>query len=147
MASFLYLFLPIAGAPLLALLPQLRAAGWLNLLLSILTFALAVVMAFHVTEQGTILASGLRVDAFNVYLIVLTAFVGVTTSIFSRPYMQYVCQEDRISTRGMRLYHSMFQTFMFTMLLALSTDNLGVLWVSVEGATLATVLLVSLYRT
>ncbi|RMH20611.1 MAG: hydrogenase 4 subunit F, partial [Gammaproteobacteria bacterium] len=113
----------------------------------ILTFALAVVMAFHVTEQGTILAPGLRVDAFNVYLIVLTAFVGVTTSIFSRPYMQYVCQGDRISTRGMRLYHSMFQTFMFTMLLALSTDNLGVLWVSVEGATLATVLLVSLYRT
>ena len=31
--------------------------------------------------------------------------------------------------------------------LALTTDNLGILWVSVEGATLATVLLVSLYRT
>jgi hydrogenase-4 component F len=33
------------------------------------------------------------------------------------------------------------------MLLALSTNNLGILWVSLEGATLATVLLVSLYRT
>jgi hydrogenase-4 component F len=33
------------------------------------------------------------------------------------------------------------------MLLALLTNNLGILWVAVEGATLATVLLVSLYRT
>jgi hydrogenase-4 component F len=47
----------------------------------------------------------------------------------------------------MRLYHAMFQGFLLTMLIALSTNNLGILWVAVEGATLATVLLVSLYRT
>jgi hydrogenase-4 component F len=47
----------------------------------------------------------------------------------------------------MRLYHASFQGFLFTMLLALSTNNLGILWVALEGATLATVLLVSLYRT
>jgi len=41
----------------------------------------------------------------------------------------------------------MYQGFLVTMLLALSTNNLGILWVAVEGATLATVLLVSLYRT
>jgi hydrogenase-4 component F len=33
------------------------------------------------------------------------------------------------------------------MLLALTTNNMGILWVAMEGATLATVLLVSLYRT
>ncbi len=53
----------------------------------------------------------------------------------------------RISAGSMRVYHAMYQAFMFTMLLALTTDNLGVLWVAIEGATLATVLLVSLYRT
>ena len=47
----------------------------------------------------------------------------------------------------MRLYHSMYQGFLFAMLLALSTNNLGVLWVAMEAATLTTVLLVSLYRT
>jgi hydrogenase-4 component F len=41
----------------------------------------------------------------------------------------------------------MFQLFMFTMLLALLTNNLGLLWVAMEAATLSTVLLVSLYRT
>ena len=47
----------------------------------------------------------------------------------------------------MRLYHSMYQGFMFTMQAALTTNNIGILWVAMEGATLATVLLVSLYRT
>jgi hydrogenase-4 component F len=58
-----------------------------------------------------------------------------------------VCETGKTNARGMHLYHVMFQVFIFTMLLALSTDNLGILWVAIEGATLATVLLVSLYRT
>ena len=41
----------------------------------------------------------------------------------------------------------MYQAFIFTMLLALLANNLGILWVAVEGATLTTVLMVSLYRT
>ena len=41
----------------------------------------------------------------------------------------------------------MYQLFTLTMLLALLTNNVGILWVAMEGATLATVLLVSLYRT
>jgi len=48
---------------------------------------------------------------------------------------------------GMRFYHAMFQLFIFAMLLALLTNNVGVLWIAMELATLSTVLLVSLYRT
>jgi len=141
-------FMPLAGALLLAGVRRLDRAGWLNVLICSLTFAAALVLAFEVRRLGVVTGTAsLRVDAFNVYLLVLTAFVGMTTSIFSRPYMQYVCTTGRTSERGMHLYHVMFQAFMFTMLLALATDNLGVLWVAVEGATLATVLLVSLYRT
>jgi len=47
----------------------------------------------------------------------------------------------------MRFYHAMFQLFVFAMLVCLLTNNLGVLWIAMELATLSTVLLVSLYRT
>jgi hydrogenase-4 component F len=87
------------------------------------------------------------VDAFNVYLIALTSLVGMTTAIFSRPYMAHELHIHRVTPARLRLYHASFQGFMFTMLLALAANNLGVLWVALEGATLATVLLVSLYRT
>jgi hydrogenase-4 component F len=61
--------------------------------------------------------------------------------------MEHEVAIGRVDDQRMRLYYSMYQGFLFTMLMALSTNNLGILWVSVEGATLATVLLVSLYRT
>lgn len=140
-------FTPLLGAILLAGVRRLSWSGWMNILISAMTFTASLILAWRVAHIGEVVGLTFRVDAFNVYLLVLTAFIGFTTSIFSRPYMRHVCNTGRISERGMRLYHSMFQAFMFTMLLALSTDNLGLLWVAVEGATLATVLLVSLYRT
>jgi hydrogenase-4 component F len=146
-ALLLTLLAPLAGAGILALVSSLGVAGWLNVGISATSLAAAASLAWLVATGGEIAGLGFRVDAFNVYLVVLTTFVGLTTAIFSRPYMRHVCQTGRTSERGLRLYHAMYQAFMFTMLLALTTDNIGVLWVAVEGATLATVLLVSLYRT
>src|SRR5213079_1851261 len=87
------------------------------------------------------------VDSFNVFLVALTAFVGFTTALFSRPYMRTEQDHGRVNPARLRLYHSMYQLFTFTMLLCLLSNNVGVLWVAMEGATLSTVLLVSLYRT
>jgi hydrogenase-4 component F len=53
----------------------------------------------------------------------------------------------KMTPTRMRLYHSMYQLFNFTMLLGLTTNNLGIVWVAMEAATLTTVLLVSVYRT
>ena len=148
-ALYLTLLLPLAGVLLLGLIGHWRHAGSVNLCISILTFLAALAMAIDVFAHGPILSAGklLYIDAFNVYLILLNAFVGMTTAVFSGPYMAHEMAIGRVDDGRMRLYYSMYQGFLFTMLIALSTNNLGVLWVSIEGATLATVLLVSLYRT
>ncbi|MBB1125124.1 hydrogenase 4 subunit F [Thiospirillum jenense] len=145
------LLTPLLGALILALVRGLSRAGWFNLIFCAVTLGSAIWLAWTVANHGIVstqlLGIAFRVDAFNVYLVVLTALVSLTTAIFSRPYMRYVRQTGRTDRRGLRIYHSMYQAFIFSMLLALTTDNLGVLWVAMEGATLATVLLVSLYRT
>jgi hydrogenase-4 component F len=87
------------------------------------------------------------VDPFNVFLVALTAFVAFTTALFSRPYMRIEQEHGRVTPARLRLYHCAYQLFTFTMLLTLLTNNVGILWVAMEGATLSTVLLVSLYRT
>lgn len=146
-AVLLTVFAPLAGALVLALLRSSYWAGWLNVAVAALSLIASAWLARSVALDGEIAGLSFRVDAFNVYLVALTAFVGLTTSIFSRPYMAHVRETQRTGAGGLRVYHAMYQAFMFTMLLALTTDNLGVLWVAVEGATLSTVLLVSLYRT
>jgi len=143
------LLVPLAGSILLAFIGHRPFGGWLNVGVCASTLACSLPMAFGVYESGPLLSANklFYIDAFNVYLVVLTAFVGLTTAIFSRPYMQHEVERGRLGQGRMRLYHSMYQAFMFAMLLALSTNSLGLLWVAMEAATLATVMLVSLYRT
>lgn len=144
---YVVLSIPALSAVLLAFLPSARIGGWLNIAVSLGALIATLLLAFQVLETGPLGGDEFYVDAFNVYLIALTAFVGLTTSIFSNTYMHHEVEIGRVTPKRMQLYHSSFQGFMLTMLLALSTNNLGILWVSLEGATLATVLLVSLYRT
>jgi len=141
--------LPLAGALALALVGERRFAPVINVGVSLLTWLASIALTARVIIDGSILALGklFFVDPFNVFLVALTAFVGFTTAIFSRPYMRIEREHGRVTAARLRLYHSMYQLFNFTMLLALLTNNMGILWVALEAATLTTVLLVSLYRT
>jgi hydrogenase-4 component F len=140
---------PLAGGAILALVGHRGYAAEVNAAFAILTFGAAARLVARVIAEGpvTALEDEFFVDSLNVFLVALTAFVAMTTSLFSRPYMRIERSHGRVSDAGMRLYHSMYQLFTFTMLLVLTTNNLGVMWVAMEAATLTTVLLVALYRT
>ncbi len=140
---------PVAGALVLATIGHRDQAAMVNVCVCLATFLSAVALTVRVISHGPLLVLDrlFFVDSFNVFLVALTAFIGFTTSIFSRPYMRIERDHGRLTPARLRLYHSMFQVFNFTMLLALLTNNMGILWVALEAATLATVLLVSLYRT
>jgi hydrogenase-4 component F len=140
---------PLAGALLMSVLGGKRWAPELNSAVSFVTLIAAVALATRVIAEGPFVVAREQffVDPFNVFLVTLTAFVGLTTSLFSRPYMRVEMEHGRISIGRLRLYHSMYQLFMATMLIALTTNNMGLLWVAMEAATLSTVLLVTLYRT
>ena len=140
---------PVAGALVLAAIGHRDQASTVNVIVCLATLLSAVALTVRVISHGPLLVLDrlFFVDPFNVFLVALTAFVGFTTSLFSRPYMRIEHEHGRLTPARLRLYHSMFQVFNFTMLLALLTNNMGILWVALEAATLATVLLVSLYRT
>ncbi len=140
---FWILGIPLAAALLLAVLPWWRVAAWLNVAASGATFAAALPL-FRARPEATQL---FFIDDFNIYLVALTAFVGMTTAVFSAAYIARESAAARLGDGHLRFYHSMYQAFLFTMLLALVANNTGVMWVAVEAATLTTVLMVSLYRT
>jgi len=89
----------------------------------------------------------LLIDDLNNVFIVLTTFVGFTTSVFSATYISHELEIGRLTPMFLRFYHAMYQVLMFAMNLALVANNIGVLWVAIEIATLTTVLMVGIYRT
>jgi hydrogenase-4 component F len=120
-----------------------------NVAFSLGTFVAACFMTNTVIDDGPefVWDKQFYIDPLNVFLVTLTAFVSLTTAIFSRPYMRVEQDHGKMTPPRMRLYHSMYQLFSFTMLLGFTTNNLGIIWVAMEAATLTTVLLVSVYRT
>ncbi len=148
-AVYSLLLLSAASIVFFALSGHKENMGKFNTRINGVSLVITIILAMTVFNQGTLLSSGkaFLIDSFNVYLIVLTAFVGFTTSLFSEAYMAHEIELGKLTQARLKLYYSMYQGFMLAMYLVLTTNNMGIMWVAMEGATLTTVLLVSLYRT
>jgi hydrogenase-4 component F len=86
-------------------------------------------------------------DDLNVFFIILNTLVGFTTSVFSGSYIEHEIETGHLTPRFVRFYHAMFQAMMGGMNLALLANNIGLMWVGLEFATLMTVIMVGIYRT
>lgn len=139
----LVLLIPAVSAAVLALLPGYIASSRLNVVSSFLTLLAALSLFWRRPETGLLL----HVDDLNIVFIVLNTFVGFTTSAFSASYIAHELETGRLTPTYLRFYHAMYQALMFEMNLALVANNLGLMWVGVEFATLTTVLMVGIYRT
>jgi hydrogenase-4 component F len=137
------LLIPLVSAAVLALSPGYRLSARLNVLSSGASFLSALVLI----EQRPPVNDFLFVDDLNIVFLVLNTFIGFTTSIFSASYIRHELETGRLTPVFLRFYHAMYQIMLFGMSLALAAQNVGVMWVAVELATLTTVVMVGIYRT
>jgi hydrogenase-4 component F len=140
----LLLAIPALAALLIALLPGSRFSAYLNAGAAFLTLLAAFALLGSGERRAGIY---LLVDDFNIIFVVLITFVGFTTSVFSANYVIYELETGRVTPGFIRLYHALYQTLMLGFNLALLSNNIGVLWVAIELATLVTVIMVGIYRT
>ena len=77
---------PVLGAAFLAAVGARRWAPEVNIAFSAATFLAACALTARVIGEGSFTALGEQffIDPFNVFLVTLTAFVSLTTSLFSR---------------------------------------------------------------
>src|ERR1700686_1252937 len=137
------LLIPACATFLFAVLPSYRLSARLNVLASLLTLLAALLLLIDRPAPSQFL----MVDDLNVVFIVLSTLVGFTTSVFSASYIAHEIEIGRLSPASLRFYHAMYQIMMLGMNLALVANNIGLMWVAIEIATLSTVLMVGIYRT
>jgi hydrogenase-4 component F len=134
---------PALGALLLAAIPRYRLAAAVNVSLCALTLTSAAALYRHRPQPSLYLL----VDDLNTVFLVVGALVGFSTSVFSAGYIAHELQTRRLKVQDLRFYHAMYQLLMFAMNLALVSNNIGLMWVAIELATLTTVMMVGIYRT
>ena len=137
------LAVPAGGAIILATIPRYRVSAALNVAVCALTLASAAALYAHRPEPSLYLL----VDDVNTVFLLVGGLVGFTTSLFSAGYIAHELETRRLKTGDLRFYHAMYQLLMFAMNLGLVANNIGLMWVAIELATLTTVVMVGLYRT
>src|SRR5271169_3350271 len=142
-AAILILALPAATAAALVTLKSYRLSAALNVASAFVIFLASLSLLAAAPPPGAYFL----VDDLNVVFIVLNTFVGFTASVFSATYIAHEIETGRLTPTNLRFYHAMYQFLLFSMNLALLANNIGLMWVAIELATLTTVLMVGIYRT
>ena len=141
----LLLLVPLAATFLLFPMRRRRAIVPISVSASTITLAMAAYLAYRVYVFGTIDEGLLYMDMLSAYVLLLVAFVGLAANLYSVAYMGWELREGTIGEAKLRNFHLFFHLFIFTMVLVGVSDNLGIMWIAIEGTTLASAYLVGFY--
>ena len=140
---WIMLGLPFASAAVLALIANYRISAIGNAVTCFVTLLASLSLLFQAQSHS----SYFIIDDVNILFVILNNLVGFTTSVFSASYIAHEISSGKLTPLFVRFYHAIFLAMMGAMNLALTANNIGLLWVGLELATLLTVIMVGIYRT
>jgi len=128
-------------------LPQknLTSIRYTNLVGSALTSGIILAIICKITEIKVFSSEFLHVDYLSAVLLLVVALLTFTATLFSLPYMEKEVKEGHCTEKMIPRYYALLNLFTFAMVSVLVVGNLGLMWVAVEGTTLASALLVAFY--
>ncbi len=140
---------PLAGAALLAVAGAGRRADVLHVVTALATAAGAGALAVEVSRAAAVSVPGwgLGADALSAFMAAMVAGIALVAAVGVPAYLRAEQAAGRLTAARAGMFRPLFHLFVFTMLLAVTTDNVGLMWVAVEGTTLASVFLITLERT
>ena len=143
----------LLAAPLLAAslsLVPLTPRMWHAVTLAAMatTAAAAIGVAARLLSDGPFLAARdlIAVDGLTVFVLLIMTVIGLMFALYSRSYLDHYIADGLITPKRIGRYYGLFHLFMFAMTAAILVNSLGLLWVAIEGTTLATTFLINFFK-
>lgn len=145
----LQVVIPLMSAPLCALLWRGRLAWGVAMIVSIVSFAISVLLLQRVLAEGTLsYAMGdwaapwgieYRVDTINAFVLLIVSSMGLIVTPYARASVEREVAPERIP-----LFYTMYQLFLTGLLGITITGDVFNLYVFLEVSSLSTYVLISL---
>ena len=146
--GLLLLAIPIAAILMISIVKNRKLLHRVTISASSLSIVFAAFLTHDVMINGTVsysAPSGLfYVDALSVIMLNIVLVIGLVASIYSVSYMEEEIKKGKIDPGRLKIYYLLMNSFLFTMVLALTVKNMGIMWIAIEATTLASVFLVGL---
>ncbi|MFA5535932.1 MAG: hydrogenase 4 subunit F [Bacillota bacterium] len=149
--GLLLLLIPIIAAPLFFLLKNRQLIYRLSLVVSASLTVISLILTKEVIAasyiQYAVLGGFFYLDSLSIIVLDIITIIGLVASIYSIGYLEEDLGRGKISEDQIRTYYLLMYVFIFTMILAATVKNMGIMWVAIEATTLASVFLVGFYST
>ena len=148
---FLLLMVPLTTSLLFwTVRESIKTINIINAAGSAILFAVSLLNLKVVLEQGKITSDFFGgifyIDSLNGLILFATTLVSLLISVYSIGYMNEEHKRNLVNIARLRLYYCLLHLFIFTMILTTITQNIGVMWISIEATTLASAFLVGFYN-
>ncbi len=144
----LLLGLPLGGTLLCGLVRARRVLETITVAAAGLTFLSALWLAASVVEGSALTGpqDWLYADGLSAFVAAVVSGSAFAVALYSTGYLRRQVRLSRVDGRQLWLYYLLLNSFLFTMMLVLLSNNLGILWIGSEATTLATAFLVAFYE-
>jgi len=102
-------------------------------------------MLFGVVEYSA-LGGVFYIDSLSILVLDIVVIIAFMTSIYSVGYLEEEVKHGKLDPDRIRIYYILMYSFIFTMMLALTVKNMGIMWIAIEATTLASTFLVGFYN-
>jgi hydrogenase-4 component F len=121
----------------------------IDLLSVTVVLILVLIVASQVLISGEVSAFNhwLRVDSLGAIFVVIVGLVGFLAGLYSIGYTRHDLEIGELDPSRLMTYYALFHFFFFTMLLAVTSNSIIMMWVAIEATTLSSAFLVGMYGT
>jgi hydrogenase-4 component F len=103
---------------------------------------LALLLAREVASGGPRTLGVLRIDDLGLVFLLLLVVLTLAVSIYTVGWLRQAVAVGNMKAESLRLYFALVHLFVATMVVTVLADNLGVLWIAMEGTTITSAVLV-----
>ncbi len=144
----MFLGAPLVAALLSLMIRQSRVLHGLNLA------TMTALVVCEISLIGQVLTGGplttlwglVYVDALAAFILLIITAIGLCCSLYAWSYLDEYVARGSIGPRRLSRFFFLFHLFLVAMTAATIANSLGVLWVAIEGTTLATTFLIAFFR-
>jgi hydrogenase-4 component F len=137
---------PLAVGLAMLLVKGRRALATLDVLGSLAVLGLTIAVARAVARHGAVTALGVfRADDLAVIFLLLVGLLAVAVAVATVGWMRHEVARGEMHAERLRFYFALVHGFVATMLVTVLADNLGILWIAMEGTTITSALLVGFH--
>lgn len=149
MTVYVLLAAPLVAGIVARLAPRAHVSEWASVAGAVITCVAGLLLVGQVVGDGPQTAADglLAADALSALMVLVIVVIGLFAAVASVGYLRHDVRHGETSPDQVGWYHLGLHAFIWTMLVTVLVDNLGLLWVAIEATTLASALLVGFYRT